>query len=253
MLVSNLFQLGKWQHACEVPTAEDILSDPSSTKYTKEVDDALSPHKNVLTSLLFQLDALENENIPVKRWLESERKSLTKTIIPYVGTLSITERAQVSNWFEVNIAKKRSFRSKWLGLLPIAHALTIFIAFRLRCNAESRYPERKHHPRDYLDEAWAVQFGSTKSRYSEVDVERECLERLEEQMFERSMRAGIAGYYQWGLDAGDHQECWYPYAGLPEHWNHEDRENDEGELKVSTRRQFSNSETMFHVLTKSLC
>ena len=62
---------------------------------------------------------------------------------------------------------------------------------------------------------------------------------------------GIAGYYQWGLDAGDHQECWYPYAGLPEHWNHKDHENDEGELEVSTQCQFSNSETMIEILTVS--
>jgi len=215
------------------------------TKYTKEVDDALSPHKAVLKSLFFHPDDLDSSNIPVKGWLESEQKSLTKTIIPYVGTLSITERAQVSNWFEVNITKNKRFRSKWLGLLPIAHALTIFIAFRLKCNAESRYPERKYHLNDFLDEAWSVQFGSTKSGYSEVDVDLECLERLEEQMFERSSRAGIAGYYQWGLDAGDHQECWYPYDGLPDHWNHEDRENSEGELEVST------TETMFHrIMTK---
>jgi len=29
-------------------------------------------------------------------------------------------------------------------------------------------------------------------------------------MFERSALAGIAGNYQWGLDAGDHQEGWNP-------------------------------------------
>ena len=151
----------------------------------------------------------------------------------------------------VNVAKRTSFESKWLGLLPIAHALTIFIAFHLVRNAESWYPERKCNPKDYLNEAWVVQFGSMKSGYSKVDVEWECLERLEEQMFEWSLRAGIAGYYQWGLDAGDHQECWYPYAGLSEHWNHEDLKNDEGELKVSTQRQFSNSKTMIQILTKS--
>jgi hypothetical protein len=69
---------------------------------------------------------------------------------------------------------------------------------------------------------------------SEVDVDRECLERLEEQMFERSAMAGVAGYFQWGLDAGDHQDCWDPYAVLPAHWNHEDRENSDGELEVSS-------------------
>jgi hypothetical protein len=58
------------------------------------------------------------------------------------------------NWFEVKIAKKKSFQSKWLGLLPIAHALTIFIALHLEHNAKSQYPERKD--KDYLDKAWEV-------------------------------------------------------------------------------------------------
>jgi len=59
--------------------------------------------------------------------------------------------------------------------------------------------------------------------WQEVDVERECLAKLEEEMFERSQAAGIAGEYQWGLDAGDHQDTWNPYDGLPCHWIHADR------------------------------
>jgi len=63
--------------------------------------------------------------------------------------------------------------------------------------------------------------------------DRETLEQLEEEMFERSSLAGIAGNYQWGLDAGDHQDGWLPYAGTPEHWNHDDRESeDDDEHKV---------------------
>ncbi|KAG1755805.1 hypothetical protein EDB19DRAFT_1625105, partial [Suillus lakei] len=27
----------------------------------------------------------------------------------------------------------------------------------------------------------------------------------------------------WGLDAGNHQDGWDPYAGLPSHWNRKDR------------------------------
>jgi hypothetical protein len=188
-----------------------------------------------LKSLLFHPNDLDSKDIPVKAWLESEQKKLTTTIVPYVGTLTITERGQVSNWFEINIAEKKGFRSKWLGFLPIAHALTIFIASRLEHTARSRYPERQYYKTtQFINEAWTIQFGSTKSGYSEVDVDRECLERLEEQMFERSKRAGIAGYYQWGLDSGDHQDGWYPYSGLPENWNHEDRDNSEGEIEVST-------------------
>ena len=35
----------------------------------------------------------------------------------------------------------------------------------------------------------------------DVEVNKECLARLEEEMFEVSNRARIAGYYQWGLDS----------------------------------------------------
>ncbi|KAF8873376.1 hypothetical protein CPB84DRAFT_1690812, partial [Gymnopilus junonius] len=66
------------------------------------------------------------------------------------------------------------------------------------------------------------------------NVDVKCLDHLEEQMFERSALAGVAGNRQWGLDARDHQDCWNPYAGLPEEWNHEDCESEnEGELWVS--------------------
>ena len=30
-------------------------------------------------------------------------------------------------------------------------------------------------------------------------------------------------------------KSWYPYAGLPGHWNHEDRENDELEVSFELR------------------
>jgi len=55
---------------------------------------------------------------------------------------------------------------------------------------------------------------------------------LEEEMFERSSLAGIAGNYQWGLDAGDHQDGWLPYAGTPEHWNHDDRESEDDDEQM---------------------
>jgi hypothetical protein len=76
--------------------------------------------------------------------------------------------------------------------------------------------------------------GDADLLWQEVDVERECLAKLEKEMFERSEAAGIAGEYQWGWDAGDHQDAWNPYDGLPDHWIHADRvENYDDDEKVS--------------------
>ncbi|KAG1854530.1 hypothetical protein F4604DRAFT_1533699, partial [Suillus subluteus] len=48
---------------------------------------------------------------------------------------------------------------------------------------------------------------------------------FEQRLFEKSAQSGSAGNYQsrWGLDAGNHQYGWNPYAGLPSHRNHKDR------------------------------
>ena len=103
-----------------------------------------------------------------------------------------------------------------------------------------------------------------KLLWQKVDVECECLGKLEEEMFELSETAGIAGEYQWGLDAGSikmqaasrcrqHQDAGsikmqaasrcrqHQDAGsikmpgiYPCHWIHIDRlENDDNDKKVS--------------------
>lgn len=46
-----------------------------------------------------------------------------------------------------------------------------------------------------------------------INVECECLEHLEKEMFEVSQAVGVAGHYQWGSDASDHQD-WDPYSGM---------------------------------------
>lgn len=58
------------------------------------------------------------------------------------------------------------------------------------------------------------------SRLAEsFDVDKEAVEKLEKQMFECSSRAGKAGNYQWGLDAGPHQSGWEPYMSVPFEWD----------------------------------
>ncbi|TFK32445.1 hypothetical protein BDQ12DRAFT_773402 [Crucibulum laeve] len=221
-------QLGKWKHAHEVDTVEDILADPSSIPYSKCVDEILSPHRLVLKKLLTP-DSIDKpeQAIPAKKFLKKAKKSPTTTKIPYVGSLSVIERAQISNWFEHHIMdNNKKLRRFWLGLLPIAHAHTIYISAHLQPNP--KYQSLNEEER--LEEAWKFQLSAVPSLDTDVDVERESLERLEEEMFEVSVRAGVAGNYQWGLDAGQHQD-WNPYCDLPEHWNHGDREGSDGELE----------------------
>ncbi|EGO03967.1 hypothetical protein SERLA73DRAFT_175673 [Serpula lacrymans var. lacrymans S7.3] len=51
-------------------------------------------------------------------------------------------------------------------------------------------------------------------------------------MFEVSSQVVTAGYYQWGLDAGEHQDNWDPYANLPSYWVRDDFEGEESYLKI---------------------
>ncbi|KAJ7577596.1 hypothetical protein C8J56DRAFT_798500 [Mycena floridula] len=56
-------------------------------------------------------------------------------------------------------------------------------------------------------------------------------------MFTDSADAWKAGYYQWGLNAGPHQDGWNPYVGLPSHWSHDDAcllEECDPEVQVRT-------------------
>ena len=83
-----------------------------------------------------------------------------------------------------------------------------------------------------LDHAWSYQCTVIPKDWDAVDVDQECLLLLEERLFETSARAGAAGHYQWGLDAGSHQNDWDPYANRPSHWNHGDRDGSESEMQV---------------------
>ena len=89
-------------------------------------------------------------------------------------------------------------------------------------------------PKEPIHKAWQKQMEMTASPWSEVDVDLLCLEGLEEQMFEQLALAGNVGHWQWGLDAGHHQDGWNPYPGILDHWNHSDHKSEsKGELQVS--------------------
>ena len=88
---------------------------------------------------------------------------------------------------------------------------------------------------DRLQKAWVAQLTATPSILGKIDVDRECLEQLEEEMFERTHRTGVSGNFQWGLDAGHHQDGWDPSFGVPKTWeeNFKIREGSDTEIEAS--------------------
>ncbi|KAF9462831.1 hypothetical protein BDZ94DRAFT_1309354, partial [Collybia nuda] len=87
----RLIRLGKWKHACEVETVEDMLMAPGLIPYTSDVNEALSPSAGVLKSLL---EAPDNAAgiIPARTWLISTKSNLKSILVPYVGSLTVLER-----------------------------------------------------------------------------------------------------------------------------------------------------------------
>lgn len=241
------FQLGKWDHAFSSPTSEDILTDPSSIPYSQAVDDALKPHKQLLYQLLVAPNDVDKQLVPAivwvettcgtmrktrenapMDWVESSKRDLSMALFVSAGGLSVVERAQVANWLEVHICKgDKALRQDWLMKLPNAHAHTIYLAHRMQAS-----DGKKADGKDLVAKAWKVLLTAKESDDGHVDVDREAVVHLEQDMLEDSKRAGIAGNQQWGLDAGDHQERWGVYNGLPESWRPGAREGPEEELEV---------------------
>ena len=139
-------------------------------RLTNEVNDIPSPFKNILTNLLTcKPKDLKNETIPAKSWIESTKRPLLTTLVPYVGSLWLEERAQIANWFDIHITHKdKKFRLSWLGYLTLSHAYTLYIAHHLKSNPKMADIEWK----ELLLQAWEVQFTGTPERLTDVNVER---------------------------------------------------------------------------------
>ncbi|EDR15479.1 uncharacterized protein LACBIDRAFT_321327 [Laccaria bicolor S238N-H82] len=223
-LARRAIQLGKWKHAQDIETSEDILADPSKIPYSEEINKILSPFKKLLKKLLtcYSPDDLKSEIIPARDWLENSKKPLQTSLVPYCGALSIVKRAQITNWFLCHISKNAE---TWLGHLPLAHAFTLYTAEHIKNEPKLKVLTQP----EIINKAWRIQFTSIPSVLFDIDVECEALENLETEMFEVSRAAGITSYYQWGLDAGHHQD-WDPYERM-EDLNHQDCPGDDDDLQ----------------------
>jgi len=197
----------------------------------------MSPSIEILKAVLNDPESQNSRLVPAKAWLESQKMNIRTGLVRYMGNLPVIERAQLTNWFETHVALgNKNLRLQWFGRLPIAHACTLFIVAHLRTGRWTRATFKNET--EMLDYAWKIQTEDPplEKVFHNIDVDKECLERLEEEMFERSALAGSAGNFQWGLDVGHHQEGWNPYDGTPIDWNHEDRESSEGEHEVCCQR-----------------
>ena len=200
------------------------------------MDDILSPHAHLLTTLLdwtpnsklhlsdevpaiaFSRKARKNSRLPAER----------EGMVPYAGNLTIIERAQIINRFSIHIPGAKTRTQAWITGVPIAHAYTLVLASRLRDadqEASSLDEEATDNQTfvltsDLLHRAWQIQVSETDAASRALaDVDCECISAFEERLFECSAHAGLAGFYQWGLDAGDHQARWNPYNEVPSGWD----------------------------------
>lgn len=148
----------------------------------------------------------------------------------FTGGVSWDDQCRVARWFEDTIVHDKERRREWLGILPWIHALTILIASRITAASKVIGTQGADTSEDLytaaLDQAWEIQRGQVTSGSLYIDIDNECLAFLERRMFLRAGEAGPeAGHYQWGRDAGYHQDNWDPYGTLPEDgrsWSSED-------------------------------
>ncbi|KAI4517633.1 hypothetical protein K525DRAFT_210448 [Schizophyllum commune Loenen D] len=239
-------RLGMWTPAWRLPKADDVISDFRDVPFSPAIGEALAPHRALLTTLLLQdMDELAKDSapellqVPCVRWVldqraatagsgatPAERVLLSNFSIAFEGPLAPGVRAQVANWVWQQIpgAQQGVLQLAWFGKPAMAHAETIVIA---------------HQRQIGLLEAWEVQkkeAWSASPAGRAVDVDAECIALFERKMFERSEPAGLAGNWQWGLDAGPHQHDWHPdydYDGPTGPPRNIDGDKDEEERQVS--------------------
>ncbi|PPQ82454.1 hypothetical protein CVT26_012730 [Gymnopilus dilepis] len=196
--------LGRWTLACQTVSINEDHSDHMSIPYTEEVEKALGPFTQLLLQLVHCPSSLQGPFIPAKNWLDGQGHDVSISPVQFTGGLSLMERAQIANWFETFVGKEAKNRQKWINRLPLAHAHTLFIAFRLRYGeATSRYKDARTNV--VLQKAWDILVEGSLAPRIEVDVEKECIQLLEHELF------GVdPGGNSWGSDVGGNQDNWVP-------------------------------------------
>src|SRR3984893_8021691 len=112
------------------------MANPLSTKFTPEIDAALTPSLPIFSRMLTNLDDVPSEEAPVMNYVRgrptSPRLSAAHQLglVPHAGDISFLDHAQVTNWFELHVPNAKADRRIWLGKALLAHAFTVLIASR---------------------------------------------------------------------------------------------------------------------------
>ncbi len=202
-LLSNI-QLGKFQHAWEVKEQKDeLMIMPNLLPFTSEIDEALSPHIDILRQLLKNPSSVPVDDVPAMGWLLKQKKDPLSSVVPITGGISQDDQAVLNTWFDNKIPGAKQHRLDWIGLLPMAHSRTLLMASRLKDTLLSKY--RKDWP-TLLQKTWEYMDEHMGTNFTIVDIDLEAHEIFEFRLFSQSEEAGAAGNQQWGLDVGCHQD-----------------------------------------------
>ncbi|KAF5358855.1 hypothetical protein D9757_013954 [Collybiopsis confluens] len=206
-------RLGFWKRACLV----DGEADSRSLEYlkpTSEIDQALRPHKDILTRLMLNPKSVK-ERIPAREWIRESKRTLKA--IPLTGGLTCDDCTRINSWFTEKIPQAKGKEHLRVDALPIAHARTLVLVHR----HQEEFTENTdvgdsggvvQRAFDRLNEWTGKSIDGKDKLFEACDVDLEALRILERLIFDISASAGEAGNQQWGLDAGAHQQNWNPWA-----------------------------------------
>ena len=169
-----------------------------------DLDNILGPHLPILVLLLRRqnYDLIELQDIPALNYYKfrmQQAPPAEKKFGPlrYVTINMIADDvANVSAWI---LSRLEPGPKQFTGEPVFFHALTLF---------------ESHHTGSTHLEA----FRQIISGVIPEDVDRECVEYLEERMFEVSKRAGAAGRKIWGNAVGNTQYGFDPYGSVLHSW-----------------------------------
>jgi hypothetical protein len=153
------------------------LQFPTQTKSIKLLNcmpvscKGFSPHQTVLTTKLQAKSYRPRSGF----------KTITTTSVQQSFTMLEPYQSSRGHRFQIGLKlildeSRLKARALWLGRLPIAHAHTLFIAYRMTKDPAFEALSWM----DTLQKAWVAQLTGIPSILQEVDVDKECLEQLEE-------------------------------------------------------------------------
>ena len=123
--------MGQWDLAAPKPGKdEDLFTELDNNGYTDEINQVLSPNRELLMQLVCNPRSINKELVSVMCYLnaldEDGNRHQGATAMLH-GNLTLEERAWIKNWFATNIEQAAVTRLHWYGSVAVVHAQTLLI------------------------------------------------------------------------------------------------------------------------------